>query len=399
MSENNMEWAQSHDCISKYVFNRRAPKPKISYLRGFFTWTKENHGYEPCELIEYQLSCEREALDNRDPRKKYVITGYLSDYLRSLSGKRTSYKQNIASCVYTLFNVNRIPLPKDEEVKRATKYNSIRKVNKDKWVTVENLWNLRKMVDGNTNPLYRVVYLAMFSSGMGIDEIVEWRNKGVEYTRTMLEKGLYGKKIFRIDLEPRKNLTKRFNYHTYIYAKDTIKALEEWLEFRNQKGYTNQALIVTKNDALLTQNALGKAFLCRARKLGIYTTIGNSDVGNRYGWSPHIIRSFFKTWMWKCTAPNWIADAMMGYGVDSNEYMRLFNDDAWRIEQLFQAEPWFNIISSTIPFDLESKNNISLIQQEQNSRVTELEIQITQLSKALTKVMAQIETSDDNLSD
>jgi hypothetical protein len=31
-----------------------------------------------------------------------------------------------------------------------------------------------------------------------------------------------------------------------IYAKDTIKALEEWLEFRKQKGYTSQALFVTK---------------------------------------------------------------------------------------------------------------------------------------------------------
>jgi hypothetical protein len=94
----------------------------------------------------------------------------------------------------------------------------------------------------------------------------------------------------------------------------------------------------------LTQNALGKAFLYRARKLGIYPPIGNRDVGNRYGWSPHIIRSFFKTWMWKCSAPNWIADAMMGHGVDSNEYMILFNDDAYMIEQLIQAEPWFNII-------------------------------------------------------
>ncbi|MCJ7731565.1 site-specific integrase, partial [Candidatus Bathyarchaeota archaeon] len=216
---------------------------------------------------------------------------------------------------------------------------------------------------------------------------IEWSNKGVEYTQSKLEQGLFGKKALRVDLEPRKDLAERFNYHTYVYAKDTVNALENWLDFRQKKRYSGQALFVNKNGAPLTHNALGKSFLNRSRKLGIYTPKGTSDVGNRYGWSPHIIRSFFKTWMWKCPAPNWIADAMMGHSVDSNDYMRLFNDDAWMLEHLIQAEPWFNIISSTVPFDLESKTTMSLLQQEQNSRVAELESELERMKKQQEEFM------------
>jgi len=402
----NFSWAREHENVSRYVFNRRAPKPKISYLRGFFGWLAEaDHearGLTPEELVEYQLECERRTLESGDPRHKYTVTGLLRDYLRSMPGRRASYKQNIASCVYTFFNVNRVPLPEDEEVARAAKYSTKRKVNKDRWVTVEHLWDLKRMISGNTNLTYRAVYLAMYTAGMGMDEIVEWSGQGVEATEEKLRRGLYGRRAIKIYLEPRKDLDESRSYHTYLYARDAVEALEAWLERRRwrarnleKRGEDLEAtaeghLFLTTRNTPITTNAIGKAFMHRSRRLGIYEPREEGDPGNRYGWSSHIIRSFFKTWGWKTPAPTWIWDAMMGHGVDSNEYMRLFNDDRWMLEQLDRAEPWFNILSSPVPFDLESKYKIDELEdrledakRSHDTVIARLEAEMSVIRKAL----------------
>ncbi len=132
-------------------------------------------------------------------------------------------------------------------------------------------------------------------------------------------------------------------------------------------------MFVSKQSTPLNGDTLYNHFAYRSRQLEIYIPKMNGDTSNRYGWSPHIIRRFFKTWGWRSPAENWVFDAMMGHPVDANDYMMLFNDDTWMLDELEKAEPWFNIISSGVPFDMESRTETKAVQREQESRIDKLE--------------------------
>ena len=105
----------------------------------------------------------------------------------------------------------------------------------------------------------------------------------------------------------------------------------------------------------------------------------------RTGWSCHIGRRFFKTWGWKSPAENWIFDAMMGHKIDANNYLELFNDDQYMINQLKKAEPWFNILSSPVPFGLEDREQAIKREGVLETKIDNLEAEIEAIKLMVRK--------------
>jgi len=397
-SLSNAEWGEQYNAIKTYVGNREGKGPKLSILRGFFNWLArtdgEGAGLLPDELIEFQIRKRGEAYESRRPNVEFYVPGLVRDYIRSNPSWRVKYKKTIASTIHAFFKANCIELPRNGEVVRAAKHSKKRRVNKDKWITIKGLEKLRSMIDGNTNLMYKTAMLCMLSSGMGMDEIVEWSNQGIETTRKALEKGIHGKPIIKIYLSARKDLDESRDFHTYVFTSDAIDSLREWIKERDarkerwekrNKGKRFEdrargALFLSNHNTPLKSSAFSAYFLYRAKELGIIEEKEGADRSTRYGFSPHIIRNFFKSWFWKSPAPDWIADAMMGHIVDNNDYMKLFNDDRYILEQLEKTGPFLNILSSPTPFD---QVNEAMVEEKLKQRDVEI--------KKLQRLVAQLQ--------
>lgn len=399
----NELWAKQRPPVWKYVSLRESKKNKISLIKGFFTWLEyqntEAGGMEPGELIQLHLDKRYQALEQRNPALEYYVPELIKEYILSKRHLRTGSKQNIISSLYNLFEANKVPLPRDPELQRAAKKGSTPPVNKSQWVDLEGLQHYRSMIEGNMNRMYVSALLLMNTAGMGQDEVVEFSNQGYLSCMEKLEKGLNDTSIIKIHLKARKDLDESNDYHTYIFARDALQALENWLQERARfkESWTRktgqdfeetaeEALYVTRRATPLTTNALTAYWSYRSKALGIVEQKRGADSSHRTGWSTHIGRRFFKTWGYKTPAPNWIWDAMMGHVVDDNNYLELFNDDAYMVQQLQVAEPWFNLLSSPVPFDLESRFEVEKREKALELRLENVESKVQEYEAALREI-------------
>ena len=91
----------------------------------------------------------------------------------------------------------------------------------------------------------------------------------------------------------------------------------------------------------------------------------------------------------------------MGHQVDPLNYNKAFRDVDYVKAEYKKALPMLQIMSSGAPFGRVEGSRIEELERRlqeakngQNDRVTELETQIAQLSKALTKVMEKLDKSE-----
>ncbi len=85
------------------------------------------------------------ALEDRDPEIEYEVIELLIQYLIFKKHLRCGSKKNIISKFYTFFSVNKVTLPRNEEVIRVAKRGSTPPFNKSRWINVEGLKKWVKM--------------------------------------------------------------------------------------------------------------------------------------------------------------------------------------------------------------------------------------------------------------
>jgi integrase len=319
----------------------------------------------PDELVAYQKAATGDhRYDLLDLVQKYVL-GFTAS---------KNYKQRVYSSIRSFFMHNRAELPVDRSFHLRGD-----KPKTQGQLTVEDL---RKVVL-SLDPCHRAVFLCMFASGMGEEELVYWSNNGWESLREQLKDDAG---IIRVSLPGRKRSRNERNFYTFVGG-DALESLRKWLESRPRDA---EAIFINQRGRPVTKGGLYMIWLRHMRRLNLVGPARSRDTGNRTGRHIHELRDLFRSQWAKSPASGDVAEFMMGHQVDSLGYNK-----SWRDVEFFEAEyrkalPWLNIMSSGRPFHQVSEEEVESLRAEVERLRAGRDAQIEELRRGLEELRKMI---------
>lgn len=318
--------------------SRFAPSTAETYkfhFQRWISWMKENGEdlatMSPEELLDYQR--------NTDNGNKYIILDLLQRHVRGIHG-RYQYKTKIYTTIRSFFMHNRADLPIDKGfILRAEKPPVVGTLTLDEI----------KLVILASKPVYRAAFLCILQGGLDERGIVDWNKTGYEnLTRDLIEvKSLKREdRIIRISLPGRKKYRNIKTFHTYIGA-DAIEAIENWLKIR---PIDSETIFVNQFGEPINEESMRTYWTRKLKRLGLVKPGEPGDSGIRYGKNLHEVRDVFRSQWEKSPAKGSVAEFMMGHQIDPLEYNKACRDESWTLKEYRKALPFFQIISSGLPF-------------------------------------------------
>ena len=389
------EWGQQYSKVSRWLrLRRRSKGPLLSIIRGFVNWLHENGPEElrdlnPDGLVKFQ----EEASTNGD---KKLISESMIDYLLSDKRWRQGYKTKIRTTIRSFFKSNGAALPDtliDDEL--LALWNEETPEAAPGELTLENL----KRVIDSSNLMYKAIFKAMFSTGMGIGELIHWSNQGIGALRNALEDPNYKPHgLIRIDCPARKKTGRRgrsLPYHVLLGG-DTLDTLKRYLKMRekrhadfvkNRPGEVfPDAIFISNIYTALTINGIQNYWMRRLARQGIVVKAEDGWSGKRYGKNIHQIRAIFRNQAPLARREGFdqnIAEFFMGHTskLDSNTYL-----DFHKRRPNYVREEYLKLL----PFvDIENDRVWHRVPDEayhkQEEKIQKLEGQITELKTMVVK--------------
>ncbi len=377
-------------------------KVNLYIMNNWLDWMKENSSkfrdFTPDDFIEFQRNSTRDnEFEILDEVQSWVIQGK----------GRAGYKARKYATIRGFFKRNRAPLLSDPDFR----------IRSDRERVVGNLTvtEVRDIIQ-NSNLSFQAAFLCIFQGSMDTVSFEYWNLNGYESLKEQLR---HDPDIIKIALPGRKLARNITPFYTLIGG-DAIEAVKKHLKTRPQYEWTTvkgkRIYDESKPLTYIFPNAVGKPlnpinlqtyWRNVLKRKGFVEPETSEDASERaavrYGKNIHELRDVFRSQWQKSAdrpAPE-VAEFLMGHQVDPLNYNKAFRDIDYVKAEYRKALPMLQVMSSGAPFGRVEGSRIEELERRlqeakngQNDRVTELETQIAQLSKALTKVMEKLEESE-----
>ena len=395
----------------------------------FYDWLQVEgderlRGLSPKELLQLQyqliLEAQRETEDIFDSEDPKLIIRELAKCLekgRTESGNpwRRNYKSRILNAVFCFFNyyLKRKGLVMPEldngEMNKALR-SSVGKSRKE--LTIEIL----RDVINSSMPMYKAVFSIMLASGMDLNEVVKWSNRGIESLDMDKIEEIDGRRILEVWFPNRKGNLDEF--WTYIGG-SALDNMEAWLKHRDKmesdfgdhdkqearkrwrkpgskriiaEEFTD-SIFVNNSYKPLTEKGTRAYWIGRLTRLQVITRVENGDASVRYNKALHQTRSIFRSRWAKidfkedghtlgAEAQKAVGEYLLGHNIDKLGYQRVAEDHEFRKKIYVQAIDWLDV--DKINIERQSEETILL-----HDRVRELEAQIN-LFKPYFKIAQRV---------
>lgn len=302
-------------------------------------------GLSPEELLEYQR--------DTDNGTRYVILDLLQRHVRGVHG-RYHYKLKPYTSVRSFFMHSRADLPPDKGF--------ILKAEKPPVEGTLTLDEIKRVILAS-NPLYQAVFLCILQGGMDERAVVDWSKTGYDTLVSDLAEAKSLRRedrVIRIRLPGRKKYRNVKPFHTYIGV-DAIDALENWVKRRPRDA---EAIFTNQYGEPLAEDNMRTLWTRKLKLLGIVEPKNTSNTGNRYGKNLHEVRDVFRSQWEKSPAKGSVAEYMMGHKIDPLEYNKACRDEGWTLREYRKAGPYLQIMSSGIPFEQISIEEVYKLKDE-----------------------------------
>ncbi len=378
----------------KRWLSRMAPGSIRNYkenLEKFLSWLKEN-GDEfsdmgPDELVSF--------MQDATGKEQFIFLDKVQEHVSSLKGLRFKTLQARYTAIRSFFIHNRAALPKDPTFTIRADVPPVKGT-----LTLENVRDIILI----STPAYRFTFLSMLQAGMGLEEFVYWNLNGWD----SLQKDLKERKSFiTIDLPGRKKMKNVKPYSTFLLNEGDAKAaLSEYLPYRQQarekfdrtqkirkiraeergekyveRKFDPNVIVYNTWGCPLVKDVIYDYWFRKCVKLKILKQIGDSNPRNRYGKNPHEMRDLFRSQWEKTSAKESVGEYLMGHQIDPLEYNKAYRDIPWVLRELRKALPMLNIMSSTLPFGLVSKDEYESALYDTQEELRKSKEEIESLSK------------------
>jgi hypothetical protein len=313
-------------------------KVYVGQLQRFMAWLHRRPGWEhvtPSELIKRQ-----DAAKTKDER--YALLNQLQIYAETLSAKAYKSRQLTYSTIHSFFAHNRSELPSDPHFKvRGVKAPTVGRL------TVEDIVRLVAAAKPRDRSTIMVKWMAFLD------------NKGLEYAGTVLADHVVsqiraGKGLVVLEMPGRKHDENQKPFYT-LFAKDAITELTSYFEKDRLEGWPKkgQPLWYDQYGLPLSRTGFAESFMALDRRVGLVPK-EKGDVSSRYGYNTHEMRDAARTLLHVTARAKGFdldcAEFFMGHTskLDPLKYDKFYHDRDYMISQYRIAEPYLNIISSTV---------------------------------------------------
>lgn len=402
--------------VAGWLRNSVQPSTAGVYLRNFGGWYQwlgeegrpELRDLSPGDLIEKQRQLSRAYYlgEILKPERKMIlfeVVRYTEERGAPSSerpGWSTKYKRKIYSSVrsFFLYYLEKEEVPDlDKGEKRRLKGRKGTKKELD-------IETLRDIID-DCNPMYKAVFSCMLASGMGIGEILEWSDTGLDELREALENPIRweGVEIVEIFLAARK-LHIEEDFYVYIGG-SALEFLKAWLKHREdmerrfnlERAFPN-SIFVNNTYKPLKRSATQFYYTSKIHRLKIKRKVEGGSVSTRYNLNMHQIRSIFRTRWQKSDTDGAVGEYFMGHVEDKNGYNQIHNDRDYRIGEYVKGLSWVDIKKIDVEQQSEeleaTKRKLEEITERfeaEHARVSELERRDRRREERLEQLMERMD--------
>ncbi|MBM3291921.1 hypothetical protein FJY84_04505 [Candidatus Bathyarchaeota archaeon] len=346
-------------------------------IKRFIKWLSiyggEFKNYTPDDLIEYQK--------NANNGNKFNILDYIEKYVSNVNGT-TSYKKNIYNQLRSFFLHNRTELPKDPSFKIRG--------NREKIQGILKIEEIRDLIL-SSSLMYQSVFMAMFSAGLGSEELVYWSNNGWDKLKKDIENE---EKIISIKLPGRKGRKNEAPFFSYLGG-DALEKLNGWANIR---PINSKSIFIDQHGNPLTKKGLYMYWFRHLNKLGY-----SERQFKRTGRAPHELRDCFRSQWAKSGANSDIAESMMGHVVDPLGYNKAYLDQDFAKKEYRKALPFLNIFSSNRPYGQVSEEIVNDLQEQifelKQFQTNIMNILMNNKDSALESVFSNLERNKFNITE
>lgn len=348
----------------------------------FYDWLQTEgepllRGLEPMALVKRQKELNREyALDEiLLPEKKLILYEVLR-FVGSRPDWRTGYKRKIYSTIRSFFTYylgsDGLPKPANGEEGKLKGKPRARKNLK--------IELLREIIY-KSNTMYRSVWGAMLSSGMGIGEIVKWSDAGIDELKKAMANPVRadGFELVEVYLGARK-LNLEMEFYTYVSG-SALEALKAWVKHRDELALRPNAprpfpdaIFIGNTYNPLNRKAAQFYWVNKLKQLGLWESTGRKS--SRTNMNIHQIRDVFKTRAHMASAYSEadlpMSDYFLGHKSEKYDYDHIHSDRGFRVKQYLLFMPWLDVKRIEI-------EGTSLEVEEYKQKVDDLTAQVANL--------------------
>lgn len=377
----------------------KSPNTQGVYLQifwNFFDWLRrdgvsELRELDPDELVDLQIEL------NRDHRSRKLIFNEILRYIQKNGENwRTRYKRKVLSTIRSFFITvldDDSGFPKIRSGQSHSILKGKRRVEKDL-----NFQQLKTIID-RSNQMYRAVFSCMLVSGMGIGEVVQWSNQGIEVLMETLANPVPSKQgdLIEIRLIARKHSLDG-DYHTYVGG-SALAELKKWIKLRKEKSAHKQhsvsfpdAIFVNNSGFPLNSKGIQSYWMNQVKRNGIAGKGVGEGTGIRYGVNLHQIRKIFRSRWSKSDAHTDVVEYLMGHIVDALDYNRAPLERDYRIAEYSKALYYLDLTNPDYGLkdeELEQhKQELMILKKDREIQTSQMEY--------LTRELNEERTSADN---
>jgi len=361
----------------------------------FYNWLQEEgnpalRGLEPIELVKRQKELNREHANDEImlPERKLILYEALR-FVESRPDWRTSYKRKIYSTIRSFFTYylggDGLPTPSNGEEGKLKGKPRVRKN-----LTIESL----RDIIYKSNTMYRAVWGAMLSSGMGIGEIVKWSDGGIDDLKKAMANPVRvdSVELVEVYLGARK-LNLEMEFYTYVSG-SALEALKAWVQHRDELALRPNAprpfpdaIFIGNTYNPLNRKAAQFYWVNKLKQLGLWESTGRRS--SRTNMNIHQVRDVFKTRAHKASAYSDadlpMSDYFLGHKSEKYDYDHMHSDRGFRVEQYLLFMPWLDVKR----IEIEGR---SLEVEEYKKKVDDLTAQVATLTAQSTTLLANVNT-------